>query len=97
MDHKTLSRLFEPFYTTKGANGTGLGLWISAGILKRHHARMRVKTRRDRGHSGTVFSMLFPVDVVEAATNAGEADSLFASAQETAPPLLSLRMGHSGR
>ena len=30
MSPNTLNRLFEPFYTTKDLNGTGLGLWISA-------------------------------------------------------------------
>ena len=44
MDGKTLARVFEAFYTTKGAGGTGLGLWISAEILGRHGSRMLVRS-----------------------------------------------------
>jgi signal transduction histidine kinase len=61
MDRQTMSRIFEPFYTTKGASGTGLGLWITADILKRQHARMRVRSTQKQGHSGTVFSLMLPV------------------------------------
>jgi PAS domain S-box-containing protein len=61
MDRETRARIFEPFFTTKGDHGTGLGLWISAEILKRHGAEMRVKSSRLEGHSGTAFSMLFPL------------------------------------
>jgi signal transduction histidine kinase len=55
------ARLFEPFFTTKGDNGTGLGLWVSHEILNKHHALMRVKSRRTEGRSGTVFSIWFPL------------------------------------
>ena len=35
MNSEVLSRVFEAFYTTKGATGTGLGLWLSLEIIKR--------------------------------------------------------------
>lgn len=54
----TLSRLFEPFVTTKGEEGTGLGLWVSKGILDKHSASVRV---RSRAGLGTVFSIFLPV------------------------------------
>ncbi len=51
--------VFEPFYTTKGLDGTGLGLWISHEIVARHQGTMRV---RSRVGSGTVFRIFLPID-----------------------------------
>ncbi len=48
--------LFEPFHTTKEATGTGLGLWVSKGIVEKHGGRIRVRSRRNEAH-GTVFSV----------------------------------------
>ena len=57
-------RLFEPFYTTKGLNGTGLGLWISAEIIDRHHGALRFRSSQKEDRSGTVFTMFLPFDAV---------------------------------
>jgi PAS domain S-box-containing protein len=58
------SRMFEPFYTTKGINGTGLGLWISDEIINRHHGALRFRSSQKQGRSGTVFTMFLPLDAV---------------------------------
>jgi hypothetical protein len=55
MDQQTLERLSEPFFTTKGNNGTGLGLWISYDILQKHQAIMRVRSRCKENKTGTIF------------------------------------------
>jgi hypothetical protein len=60
MDRGTLRRLFEPFVSTKGDSGTGLGLWVSREILDKHHATIRVRSRQRPGESGTVFSIWVP-------------------------------------
>ena len=59
MDRFTLERLFHPFVTTKGEAGTGLGLWVSRGILDKHNSTIRVRSKRGRG---TVFRFFMPLD-----------------------------------
>jgi signal transduction histidine kinase len=54
------ARLFEPFYTTKDLNGTGLGLWISSGIVNRHQGRLTLRTTDHPIHHGTVFTLFLP-------------------------------------
>ena len=60
MSNATVKRIFEPFFTTKENTGTGLGLWVSAGILAKHRARISVRSRQRPSRHGTVFSMWFP-------------------------------------
>jgi PAS domain S-box-containing protein len=55
-----LTRIFEPFYSTKGDGGTGLGLWLSHGIVQKHEGSIRVRSRTRSGSSGTVFSVFLP-------------------------------------
>ena len=54
------AHLFEPFYTTKKDSGTGLGLWLSEGIVRKHDGSIQVRTSTRPGHSGTVFSLFLP-------------------------------------
>ena len=60
MTTETQHRLFEAFYTTKGSEGTGLGLWVSRDILWRHGVQVRLKSRSGSSGSGTVFMLWFP-------------------------------------
>jgi PAS domain S-box-containing protein len=64
IDKTQMTHLFEPFYTTKENIGTGLGLWISYGIVQKHGGRIRVRSNTTPGHSGTVFSVFLP-DFIE--------------------------------
>jgi signal transduction histidine kinase len=59
MDREILDRLFVPFVTTKGDAGTGLGLWVSKGILDKRGASISVRSRRDYG---TVFRIFVPLN-----------------------------------
>jgi len=56
---ETLPRIFEPFFTTKGERGTGLGLWVSQGIIAKHRGSLRVRSSVRPGHSGTTFTIFF--------------------------------------
>ena len=59
---ENLRRIFEPFYTTKGIGGTGLGLWLSHDIIMRHRGVLRVRSSKASSHSGTVFTLYLPID-----------------------------------
>jgi PAS domain S-box-containing protein len=53
-------QIFEPFYTTKKDTGTGLGLWVSRGIVQKHGGSIRVRSRDEGPATGTVFSIFLP-------------------------------------
>jgi PAS domain S-box-containing protein len=53
-------KIFEAFYTTKTDVGTGLGLWVTQGIIKKHNGFIRFRSRTAPGKSGTVFSVFLP-------------------------------------
>ena len=55
--------LFEPFHTSKDVTGTGLGLWISKGIMDKHRGIIRMRSRVDDagGIHGTVFTLWLPL------------------------------------
>lgn len=54
-------RIFEAFFTTKTATGTGLGLWVSDEIIRNHKGHVYIKSSEKPGKSGTVFSIYFPI------------------------------------
>lgn len=60
MDPKILHRVFEAFFTTKGFNGTGLGLWISDEIVRRHNGRILIRTSQNPHLHGTTISLFLP-------------------------------------
>lgn len=61
MDQATLSHIFEPFFSTKGTTGTGLGLWVSREIMDKHQGIVRVRSRQGL-RSGTIFRIFLPLE-----------------------------------
>jgi signal transduction histidine kinase len=56
------NKIFNPFFTTKGEAGTGLGLWITSDIVRKYEGTMRLRTTTRTGRSGTCFSIFFPLN-----------------------------------
>lgn len=54
--------LFAPFYTTKGEKGTGLGLWVSRGIIEKHEGTIHLSSVLRSGRTGTAFSVFLPFE-----------------------------------
>jgi PAS domain S-box-containing protein len=53
-------RLFEPFFSTKSAKGTGLGLWISRGIIQKHDGVLRFRSVFGDERAVTSFQISIP-------------------------------------
>lgn len=56
---ENLKQIFEPFFTTKESFGTGLGLWVTKELVKKHEGNIRVRSRIGKG---TVFSIWLPTE-----------------------------------
>jgi len=61
------SRVLEPFFTTKGEAGMGLGLAVCYGIIQRHQGSVEVKSELGQG---TVFRIRLPIAEAKLTTNA---------------------------
>jgi two-component system sporulation sensor kinase C len=60
MSAATIANLYKAFYTTKGIQGTGLGLWISAEIVSRHRGHLQVRSSQATNNRGTAFQLFLP-------------------------------------
>ncbi|MCC7052858.1 MAG: PAS domain-containing protein [Gemmatimonadaceae bacterium] len=58
MSPEVRERAFEPFFSTKGANGSGLGLAEVYGVIKRHNGRVEIESEVGRG---TTVRLIFPL------------------------------------
>lgn len=68
MDEETSRRCLEPFFTTKGERGTGLGLAMVYGFVRRHGAEIQIDSAPGQG---TRIRILFPVSKAGSATDTG--------------------------
>lgn len=71
MDEDTRKRCLEPFFTTKGERGTGLGLAMVYGMVERHSASVELESKLAVGTT-VRLGFLVPSDVAETASHADE-------------------------
>jgi signal transduction histidine kinase len=57
--------MFDPFFTMKGLEGTGLRLWVSQGIIDRHGGRLQLRSSMEIEQHGTVFRIFLPFETVQ--------------------------------
>jgi len=55
-----LQKILEPFFTTKGASGNGIGLSLVRDTVQKNDGKPRGRSSTKRGRSGSVFSIFLP-------------------------------------
>ncbi|MGA7155349.1 MAG: response regulator [Acidobacteriaceae bacterium] len=53
-------KIFDAFYTTKDARGSGIGLWLSAEVIGKHKGKISVRSRTQGPYRGTLFDVFLP-------------------------------------
>ncbi len=56
------TKMFEPFFTTKLQTGSGLGLWVSRGVVQKHGGTIRVRSSEAAHRHGSVFTVVLPLN-----------------------------------
>ncbi|MGC1461137.1 MAG: ATP-binding protein [Terracidiphilus sp.] len=73
-----MQKLFQPFFSTKSTKGTGLGLWISKGIVQKYDGRISCRSYRRADGWSTCFRVFLPTGKFSKtpATGDGETERL---------------------
>ncbi|HEY4675934.1 MAG TPA: PAS domain S-box protein, partial [Candidatus Angelobacter sp.] len=75
IEAKHRKNVFQPFFTTKRDVGTGLGLWITRGIVEKHRGSIRMKSRTGQNGHGTAFSIFLPAQYTAGKQTIGSKES----------------------
>src|SRR6202021_551492 len=68
MSIETRKHIYDAFFSTKGSAGSGLGLWVTANIVKKHRGCIHVRSKFEARSGGTVFLLIFPYAAAPAKT-----------------------------
>jgi signal transduction histidine kinase/HAMP domain-containing protein len=66
-----LNRVFEAFFSTSEQRGTGLGLWVTSNIIRKHYGSIRVRSSQSGARHGTTVSIFLPSLDADEATRMG--------------------------
>jgi two-component system CheB/CheR fusion protein len=69
---ENLHKILEPFFTTKGSRGTGLGLSLVKDVVREHGGTLRVRSSTKPGHTGSIFAIFLPADRTESSARAAD-------------------------
>jgi len=75
IEPKHKKNIFQPFFTTKSDVGTGLGLWITRGIIEKHGGAIRMKSKTQQDSHGTAFSIFLPAEYAADNPDTGSTES----------------------
>jgi two-component system NtrC family sensor kinase len=64
VDPAVLGKVFDPFYTTKGRQGTGLGLYVSYSIIRSHGGKIELTSAHERGATLAVELPKLPAETI---------------------------------
>ena len=84
--------LGQPFFTTKGQRGTGLGLWVSHSIVKRYNGEIQLRSSTDADRHGTAFSVFLPLNLGPHMVDTSSSGGNRSQAPATTLPTQSLRL-----
>jgi signal transduction histidine kinase len=62
IDSRHKSKIFEPFFSTKDTKGTGLGLWVTRGIVQKHEGALQFRSIFSGDRAITCFSVFIPAE-----------------------------------
>jgi signal transduction histidine kinase len=74
INREHLDKIFQPFFTTKGEKGTGVGLWMTKRIIEEHGGTIDVSSSTEAGQSGTKFKIMLS-GAADRVLSASEPDS----------------------
>ena len=62
IDSRHKNKIFEPFFSTKDTKGTGLGLWVTRGIVQKHEGALQFRSISSGNRVVTCFSVFIPAE-----------------------------------
>jgi signal transduction histidine kinase len=63
IDQKHLDKICEPFFTTKGGHGTGIGLWVVKQLVRKRGGQIAITSNTEAGNRGTTVTIFLPFAV----------------------------------